>query len=156
MPDSLYLAKGIWQDKEGNRSAMSLRFPSSMSSSEVFSEALAIFNTVKTVSDAVLFMINTSLTVRIPDPGEPGPDSDASRFAWLFYRNEDGLYEALRIPSIKISLIQTEGPYAGVALVDKTTAEGSAFLPLESALAATVDPEGEEWPPEYVNGGVML
>lgn len=156
MSTALWSVRIGFTDKEGRRSEMQFRGAASLSTDEVIGRALAWASAILPLTDAVIPYIHCSKHVPVVPVTEPGPSSNVSRAAWLFYRNSEGAYEALKVPSIKIELLEAEGAYTGVRLVEPTTAAGGVLLDLATALQQTVTVEGEPWPEEYVNGGLML
>lgn len=156
MSTALWSVRIGFTDKEGRRSEMLFRGAASLSTDEVIARALDWASSVAPLTDAVIPYIHCSKRVPVVPTTAPGPASNVARAAWLFYRNSEGAYEAIRIPSFKVELLEAEGPYTGVRVVEPTTPEGGVLLDLATALQATVTVEGEPWPEEYVNGGLML
>lgn len=146
----------VWRDRDKREAQLQLYLPSSVSLAQAVSGATLLISKVAALSNAICVSYKLVWEgTNEPEEGA-GIDSDVNRAGWLFYRNEDSFYEAIKVPSIRHQLVEAEGPWAGVRIVAKTTAEGAPLLVMESLAAILVTAEGEAFPGELVNGGLML
>lgn len=146
----------LWRDRDGREAQLQLYLPSNSTREQAEQAVLLAISRVLDLSNAVCSQYK--LIWEGTNASEDGAalTSDVNRAGWLFYRNEDNFYEAMRIPSLRDSLLETEGSWAGVRIVAKTTPAGAPLLALEGLTAFLVTAEGEPFPGELVNGGLIL
>lgn len=146
----------VWRDRDGGEAQLQLYLPFSSTREQAVSGAITAISLVQDISNAVCSGYKVIWEATIDEPVVAGPDSDVNRCAWLFYRNEANIYEAIRIPSVKTILVEEQGPFAGVRLVDKDASGGGPLLAMEAVASILETPEGEPFPGELVTAGVML
>lgn len=146
----------MWRDRDGREAQLQLYLPSSSSLTQAVQGALLAISLVSDLSNAVCTGYKVIWEGTNASEEDAEPTSDVNRAGWLFYRNEDNFYEAIKIPSLRSNLVESEGAWAGVRLVAKTTAEGAPLLVMEGLASLLATAEGQPFPGELVNGGLML
>lgn len=107
------------------------------------------------LTDAIVSRTMFSWVWTDPTPPSAGILSDTKRSGLLYYRNSER-WEMFRIPSPKGGLFETTGPYAGIRLDRTNPAVEASLQALSTGLTQTVTPEGNEWPDEFIVGGLAI
>lgn len=156
MPGDTVAVQYIFRDRDTREAQLTLYLPSSLTRDAALSQALAMVDVLKGISNAAVVSVTLVYKVVFSPAPVPPISSDVLRKAWLFYRNEDNIYEAVAVPSVKGELLAVEGPYTGVALLEPSPAGGLPIGSVEGLVIGTTTAEGQPFPQTYVNGGLIL
>jgi len=145
----------FFEDREGNQRSMSLSFPFSLSLDSIQTYMAIWVSRVGPLSNASIHRYTVVHTLEDDEPASPSGDSTVAEKLVLFYRNE-AFFDRIYIPALRQELLETEGVYAGVRL-DVALPEVITILEsMNDVVAYIVTPEGEDFPTEFVVGGLVL
>src|SRR5690348_13111029 len=108
-------AEVLWADRDGGEAKFTTRFPFSLPLETAFSNTVAIVGLMMPLSDAVPIRITLRYRGHEDDTLTPGLNSNVGRYLALYYSNDVDT-EPVFIPSGDLSLLETEGSFAGIRL----------------------------------------
>lgn len=142
-----------WEDRDGNTSSQRLYFNHTSAPELVATGAEVWINGVQGVSNASPRRFTLSYQWERIGENDAEVGSNVYRRLALFYRNN---YEMATIwlPSGREALLETVGTYAGVRVARGMPLVADALQLMAEVVDFIVTPEGNNFPNEYVVGGI--
>lgn len=145
----------LFEDREGNHGRYQLWAPFAISASDLQAAMSVYLAGLQPMTDAYLPSYTITRKLEDDSPGSAGADSDALRSLALYYSNL-GVFDRLWIPSGRLTLLESIGPYAGIRLDALRPDVAAILLAMQDVTAFIVTPEGDSFPGEFVVGGIAL